>query len=270
MFTREMGAKVGVRWSVGALGSRGMEALRLSIWGAWRIFGERALYTVFVRGRSAHDVQEAMEELPPGIAWVNSDDLVPPFILAHGGGAAETVEERFAPLRQYPGRFELSLDPGCILWELPEPIERWLVEQHGYRCILTQDASAKYGQFHEYCGPGHLSSAIRGLPPAFKYGATIRELLRERELMVGHRLRMSPDDALGLEIAAAVRLAEPLIVTEREVTVCSPFHPYLGTCGARFVGLHAEYAPWTECWERHRPELYRKVELVEATQCAHC
>ena len=39
---------VGIRWTIGNVSTRGFEALRLSIWGAWKAFGPDAIYVVCV------------------------------------------------------------------------------------------------------------------------------------------------------------------------------------------------------------------------------
>lgn len=38
--------RVGVRWTIGDVSDEGFEALRLSVWGAFRLFGEDAVYAV--------------------------------------------------------------------------------------------------------------------------------------------------------------------------------------------------------------------------------
>jgi hypothetical protein len=42
--------RLGVRWTVGDASPRGFEALRLSIWGAGRLFGTATTYVVCVNG----------------------------------------------------------------------------------------------------------------------------------------------------------------------------------------------------------------------------
>jgi hypothetical protein len=64
-----------------------------------------------------------------------------------------------------------------------------------------------------------------------------------------------------------------LVVRTHEVTICSPFsphQPYIGSCGAHFVGLNAQALPWCyydrpaselvrENWERLKPEIAVRI-----------
>ena len=97
------------------------------------------------------------------------------------------------------------------------------------------------------------NSGIRGLQPGFDLDAALRAALATRRSRSGAPLKLDSElDEQGLQVAA-LSLAMPLrLVTLREVTICSPFHPHLpqlGECGAHFVGLNARHLPW-DCYDR--------------------
>jgi hypothetical protein len=194
---------------------------------------------------------------------------------------AEGVGWKFAPLRLFPGHFELSLDNDCILWELPEAIRQWLAACDEHRCVLAEDVRPALGQFESLCGGRAMNSGIRGLAPGFHYDAALRRVLalKDREAGAPVVLRSELDEQ-GLQAAAVSSEREPLLVATREVSICSPFHPHrpdLGTCGAHFVGLNARHLPWryfdrpadewrAEHWAAKRADVRERVGLGAAAR----
>ncbi|HEU4754098.1 MAG TPA: hypothetical protein VFU47_13390 [Armatimonadota bacterium] len=270
--------RLGVRWTIGDVSERGFEALRLSAWGAWRVFGPEAAYAVCVNSLPLERARELAGELPPGVVWHEATAQVPEFLKAHCDEAmAEGVAWKFAPLRFFPDRFELSLDNDCIFWEAPPAIRRWLEEGDPVRCVAAEDVLACFGQFAELCGPEPRNAGIRGLPPGFDFEATLRTILQRHPVVLSSEL-----DEQGLQTAALRWHAEPRIVTVEEVSICSPFPPHLphlGRCGAHFVGLNARQLPWSlegrpasdyirEHWDRHRESLYERVRPGERARTA--
>src|SRR5437868_2195522 len=162
---------IGVRWTIGDVSDRGFEALRLSIWGAWHVFGPGAAYAVCVNSVGVREARERTGPVPHAVEWrqVTSAD-VPAFlrtILARN--MAEGTGWKFAPARLFPQRFEVALDNDAILWTLPPSIERWLAfaAQRG-ECLLAQDVRTACGQFTAMVPrEPALNSGIRGLPPGF-------------------------------------------------------------------------------------------------------
>jgi hypothetical protein len=263
--------RLALRWTVGDASARAFEALRLSIRGAWNLFGPKAEYVVCVHTIAPAEAADRMGEVPPGVRWqAVTRDLVPDFLRARlDGEMAEGLAWKFAPVRLFPDRFELALDNDCILWALPDGVARWLAD--GRRCLIAEDVRASFGRFADLCGPEPRNSGIRGLPPDFDYEASLRALLEAR-----------PDDSIdseldeqGLQVAAASRPEAPFVVRSHEVTICSPFPPHLpnlGRCGAHFVGLNAPHLPWAlagrpaeewiaEHFDRLRPALYARLGL---------
>jgi hypothetical protein len=265
--------RLGVRWTVGDVSERGFEALRLSIWGAWKLFGPEARYGVCVNSIPLKQAQAQAGSLPEGVLWHDATGEIPAFLKAHfDEGMAEGVGWKFAPLRFFPDRFELSLDNDCILWEAPAAIRRWLEDGDPKRCVAAEDVLACFGQFAPLCGPEPRNGGIRGLPPEFDLEAALRGLLTQNPILMTSEL-----DEQGLQAAALQRSGEPLVVNVEEVTICSPFPPhlpYLGTCGAHFCGLNARQFSWSlegrnaaeyirENWLRLREHVYEKVSLPE-------
>ncbi len=262
--------RLGIRWTIGAVSDRGFEALQLSIWGAWRLFGPGARYTVCVNSLPLKTVRQRVGTVPENVSWLMSDGRLPPFLSAHlDGGLAEGVAWKFAPLRLFPDRYELSLDNDCILWDMPEAIGAWLSGEDGRACILAEDVAPAFGQFAPLCGAAPRNTGIRGLPPFFDLGTALRKTLAACPARLVSEL-----DEQGLQVAALSRARPPLVVTLGEVAICSPFPPHmqgLGSCGAHFVGLNMrEPRPWCdraaldrigENWERYRVQLYAALGL---------
>ncbi len=260
-----------IRWTIGTVSPRGFEALRFSIWGAWRLFGQAAAYVVCVNSMPLARARELTGTVPEAVLWRDSTHEIPEFIRARlDGRLADGVGWKFAPLRLYPDRYELALDNDCILWALPEAIRTWSDPENQDRCVFAEDVRSCLGQFQELCGPVARNSGIRGLPPSFDLEREMREIFAEHPIVLG-----SETDEQGLQTYLVSRKSEPLIVRADEVTICSPFWPHvseLGRCGAHFVGLNSHHLPWNyydrpadgllqEHWEKCKPVLREKVGL---------
>jgi hypothetical protein len=263
---------VGIRWTIGDVSPRGFEALRLSIWGAWRVFGSGAAYAVCVNQVRLAEAQRRCGTVPDQISWraVEAADLPERLRPYLDSGMAEGVAWKLAPPRLFPDRWELSLDNDCILWQLPPALARWLAGKAETSLALAADVRAMFGQFAALCGPEPRNTGIRGLPPRFRLEEALLATL------AGHNVRLTSElDEQGLQVAAFQRHGHVQVVSTEEVSICSPFHPHqpeLGRCGAHFVGLNARSLPWlyydrpavdciAEHWQRHRPALYRRVDL---------
>ena len=269
--------RLGVRWTIGNVSDRGFEALRLSVWGAYRLFGPGAAYAVCVNTLPPDEARSKAGDLPDGVLWHDATGEVPDFLKSHfDGGMAEGCGWKFAPLQCFPDRFELSLDNDCILWDIPEAIRQWLESGDGRTCVAAEDVVAVFGQFGDFCEPSPRNGGIRGLPPGFDLQSVLRETLDAKAERDGQRVILTSElDEQGLQTAALQRHGRPLVVTLEEVTICSPFYPHLphlGRCGAHFVGLNARHIAWnyydrpaddcmTDHWHRHRPALYENVGL---------
>ena len=262
---------IGVRWTVGDVSDRGFEALRLSIWGAWKVFGPEAAYAVCFNSIPLERARALTGDVPDQVIWHEASGDFPEFLRHHfDEGMAEGVGWKLAPLRFFPDRFELSLDNDCILWRLPTAVRQWLDDGDPHCCLLAEDARAMFGQFEQLCGSEPRNAGIRGLPPGFDLEAALKDVLRARPVRLASEL-----DEQGLQVAALSRLRPPYVVSIDEVTICSPFPPhrrYLGVCGAHFVGLNARHFPWQlegryaeewirENWERHRAALYDNADI---------
>lgn len=236
-----MSGGLGIRWTIGDVSELGFVALRLSVWGAWRLFGPKARYAVCVNSVPLERARSLAGELPPEVAWrpVSRHD-VPRFLLDRlDEGMAEGVGWKFAPLRVFPDLFELSLDNDCILWREPAAVSQWLSEG-GF--VLAEDVRPCFGAFSADCSGAARNSGIRGLPPGFDLGGALRELLRRRPVALRSEL-----DEQGMQVALLEQSGPVRVVAVDEVTICSPFpphRPHLGRCGVHFVGLNARSFPW--------------------------
>lgn len=267
---------VGVRWTIGDVSARGFEALRLSVWGAWRVFGRQARYVVCVNNVPLPQASSRTGPLPPGVDWIDATGMLPAFLRQLlGPGMAQGTGWKLAPLRCFPDLHEVSLDNDCILWSAPDALREWRADGAPQGCLMAEDVRACYGQFAPQCPPlPPCNAGIRGLPPGFDLEAALREAIARREREAGAApLFDSELDEQGLQVAA-LSAAEPLkVVPLRDVTVSSPFHPHLpdlGRCGAHFVGLNARTIAWdyydrpadewmAEHWARHLPVLRERT-----------
>lgn len=259
-----------VRWTVGDVSAEGFEALRLSVWSATRLLGDRARYVICVNSVPVETARARTGSLPQAVEWRDVTHALWPEIQPYlGENLAEGVAWKFAPLRLDDAAHELALDNDCILWSLPRAIGEWL--DAPTHCVLAEDVRACFGQFASRCGPEPRNSGIRGLPADFDLGAAILDTLKDQPAVLTSEL-----DEQGLQVAALSREAPPKVVSTREVTICSPFPPHLphlGQCGAHFVGLNAKSLPWEldgrpavehirAHWRKHRRELYERVGIT--------
>lgn len=190
---------------------------------------------------------------------------------------ADGVAWKFAPLRVFPDRYELSLDNDCVLWRLPQAIRAWMEDGERDRCVLLEDVRPCIGSFAPFCSGKPCNGGMRGFPPAFDLERALRALLRQNPCMVASGL-----DERGLNVAALSRAVDPLVVRMGEVAICSPFPPHmrhLGSCGAHFTGINARHLPWSlngrpavdyirEHWQRHRDTLYERIRISDKAASA--
>jgi hypothetical protein len=262
--------RVGVRWTVGDVSLVGFEALQCSLWGARRVFGSDAAYLVCVNSVSAEEARRRTGAVPGEVSWRAATDAdIPPAIAEHLDGAkAEGVGWKFAHLHAFPDRHELALDNDCILWTMPPAIGAWLDARR--RCVIAEDVRPCFGGFAPLCPAEPRNAGIRGLPPGFPLEERIVSLLRWRGAPLTSEL-----DEQGLQVALVSCGCAPFVVGVESVSICSPFSPHLpwlGACGAHFVGLNAKSLPWTldgrpatdhirAHWLRHRDAVRRLVGL---------
>ena len=234
-----MQRRIGIRWTVGDVSDRGFEALRLSIAGAFKIFGAQASYVVCVNTVPLDAVRLRLGEIPTCTGFLDVTQALSPVVASHfDERLAEGVGWKFAPLRVFPDRHELALDNDCILWAMPAAIRGWLDEGHPTRCLIAEDVRPCFGQFAARCGSEPRNSGIRGIPPTFDLALALGTILDEQGAQMTSEL-----DEQGLQVAAVRTGGEPHVVEVDEVSICSPFPPHrprLGTCGAHFVGLNVK------------------------------
>ena len=270
---------IGIRWTIGDVTERGFEALRLSTWGAWHLFGPDAAYVVCVNTVPLAQARERTGPVPDAVRWHDANHEVPAFLAAaFGPRMAHGMGWKLAPLRLFPDRYELSLDNDCILWSLPAALRDWL-DGPPDACVMAEDVRGCYGLFELPRRAAPRNAGIRGLPPGFDLEGALRATLAGTERELGKPLVFDSDlDEQGLQVVALSGEGLVPAVSLDDVTVCSPFHPHLaalGRCGAHFVGLNAHHIPFdyygrpaaawmTEHWERHRPALYARTGMPVA------
>ena len=260
---------IGVRWTIGDVSPRGFEALGLSIWGAWRLFGPAARYTVVVNTLTVEEARARTGAVPAAVEWRPAGGLPDQLRRSLGPGMAEGVAWKFAPPRCFPDMFEIALDNDCILWDLPEAMRAWLAEAEP-RCLIAADVELAHGAFTDLTRPEPRNAGIRGLPPGYDLVAALAAVLERHPVLLNSEL-----DEQGLQVVA-LDLGRPAhVVSTRDVSICSPLwpkFPELGRAGAHFVGLNSRNLPWSyydrpatewvvENWCRHVPELRRRVGL---------
>ena len=243
----------------------GFEALRLSILGAWKLFGDAAFYLVCVNCLDGQDARKRTGELPVEVEWraVSRKDL--PDCLTLAGNFAEGTGWKFCPVRAFEGMPELALDNDCILWSMPAAVADWL--RHGHGCVIAEDVRQHFGRFSSRCAAAPRNSGIRGLGPEFPFEEALAELTRDAGTL------STEGDEQGLQVACLQARGNPGVVSLREVTICSPFPPHaqvLGTCGVHFVGLNTKRFAWSyygqdpvvitrQHWQRMKPAVLAKV-----------
>jgi hypothetical protein len=262
-----MSRSLGVRWNIGDVSLLGFEALHLSIWGAWRMFGDRAEYCVVVNSIPVARARRLVGRVPDVVVWRSADSAVPPWLRA-ALPAAGPAGWRLRPARCFPDRRELALDNDVVLWSQPAALSAWLDDDHPERCLLAEDVAPCFGTFAPLCGPRPLDVGIRGVPAGFELEAWLRALLEFHPAQL-----TSETDEQGLLVAALCAGASPQVVSTEDVSVCSPFSPHRehpGRAGAHFAGLSARRLGWmcrgepaervrARHWYRHRDQLHERV-----------
>lgn len=261
-----------LRWTVGDVSPAGFEALRLSVHGARQLFGSDATYVICVNTLPLEEAKRRAGPMPDRTSWRAIDRAVPDVLKPYlKDGMTEGTGWKLIPLQLGGDVRELALDNDVILWDLPEALAAWLADESGTAKLIAADVTPAHGQFAALCGSEPRNSGIRGTPAGFDFESAIAAVLRDHPAELASEL-----DEQGLQIAAMSLGSDPLVVTTREVAICSPFYPHepeLGSCGAHFVGLNARDIPWTyydrpaievrlEHWQRHRPALYQRAGLT--------
>ena len=94
---------IGIRWTIGDVSDAGYEALRLSLWSAWNVFGEHARYAVCVNTISARVAAARVGEVPCRVNWIAASDIVPAWLRTYiTPEMAEGVAWKFMPVRVFP------------------------------------------------------------------------------------------------------------------------------------------------------------------------
>src|SRR4051812_7014128 len=195
MVVSEAVPKVGIRWTIGNVSEAGLEALRLSILGAWKIFGARASYVVCVNSFDAAVLRRFIGELPNAVEWIQVTGMNPRFLPFCDGSLSEGTSWKFSPVRCFPDRHELALDNDCILWRCPGAMRDWLSQPSEF--LLAADVAPANGNFSDLVGPLALNSGIRGFPPGFDYETPLLGIFQRT-----CRILRSELDEQGLQVAA--------------------------------------------------------------------
>src|SRR5690349_5595875 len=61
-----------IRWTIGDVASRGFAALRASVRGAWKLFGDGARYRVYVNTLAVEDARARCGDLPGQVEWCSA------------------------------------------------------------------------------------------------------------------------------------------------------------------------------------------------------
>lgn len=242
---------LGIRWTIGDANPRGFTALRLSVWGAWRLFGGAVRYRIYVHTTTVDEARTRTGPVPGDIEWEPITPAIPACLVEHiDARSPAAIALRLVPMRAFPDDHELALDNHVVLWAVPGAIEAWL--RGRTRFVLAEDVRGWFGRFRETTTERPLSPAVRGLPPGFDLGAAIGRYLMHQPAVVRSEL-----DVQGLQATAIRAAGSTGIVGLDDVTVSSPFpsEGALGRSGTYFVGLdvHADH------WESQIAEVARRV-----------
>jgi hypothetical protein len=233
---------IGIRWTIGDVSDAGHQALRLSILGAWNIFGKRARYAVCVNTVRASVTAARIGALPCAVDWIPVTNILPRWLGDHvTNDMAEGVAWKLLPVRAFPELHELSLDNDVILWALPKAIKDWLAATDPNACLVAQDVQPGLGQFAAVSGYKALNLGIRGLPPHFDMEGRLSDKLLSSDVILQSEL-----DEQGLQLAVLIE-TKLFVVSTEDVSICSPFdnhQHHLGRCGAHFVGVNPKRLPW--------------------------
>src|SRR4030088_2439918 len=108
---------LGIRWTIGDVSLRGFEALRLSICGAFGVFGPTAVYAVYVNTVPVDEARRRTGLVPQAARTLEAPGEIPRVLRRlPDGGMAEGAAWKLLPLSAFAGRFELALDNDVILW----------------------------------------------------------------------------------------------------------------------------------------------------------
>jgi hypothetical protein len=260
--------QLAIRWTIGDVSLRGYDALRLSILGLTQLVPD-AKFIVAVNSVPVEQAKRRLGEVADLVDWVTSDGKTPLWLDPYlDDNFAEGVAWKFAPVRLFPDRHELSLDNDVVLWELPPAMNQWI--EDGDSCLLAEDVSRAYGQFTGVCDDRPLNSGIRGLPPGLAMDRELRIFLERRPVRLTTEL-----DEQGLQVAVLTR-RKHFVVSAQDVSICSPFPPHtrmLGKCGAHFVGLNGKKLPWSfqgksgeeylyANWDGWLPEIRSRIQAA--------
>lgn len=242
--------KLGVRWTIGDVSSRGFEALRLSIRGALKIFGDNAEYAIGVNTVSIDYVRSIVGDVADRVEWFDATQLAPAWLREWSGDDfGSGMFWKLAPVRYFVDIPELSLDNDVILWKIPASIHQWLND--GNSLLIAEDVEAHYGNLARFCGPEPRNAGIRGVPLGFDAEVRLREIVARYGMQMTHDC-----DEQGLQVAL-VASEKHRVVSLDEVAICGYFRPHrleFGSCGAHFVGVNSKQLPWR--WEGHSGEYY--------------
>lgn len=279
---------IALRWNIGDVSLEGFEALRLSIWGAYKVFGPNAVYAVGVSSIPIATAKLRVGIVPDQVRFYDVTGDVPWSILDRlDPDSAERLAWKFAAPRMFPERHEIVFDNECILWTMPQALRGWL-ESSSTACLVAQDDRPRFGAFASDCGTEPIHAGLRGLPPGFDLVAALDAALASRPVVL-----ISDLDEHGLHIAALSRNGRPRAIPLEEVSICSPFAnggangakggatggatgglsgSKLGECGALFVDLNGcDHGPGIqdapgpdgicEHWRSVRHEIYEKIAI---------
>jgi hypothetical protein len=265
-----MNKPLAIRWTVGDVSTRGFDALALSVESARAIFSSDTTFAISVNTVPVGDVQQRLGRLAESVLWHRSDGKLPAWLTEKflDSAYAEGVAWKFAPVRLFHDRHELSLDNDVVLWEIPPSVAAWLNDEDA--TLIAEDVRPAFGVFAPECPPEGRNSGIRGLPPGYDLEAALRERLESNPVRLESEL-----DEQGLQVAVLTGRKHHVTSLE-EVTICSPIPPHLphlGRCGAHFVGLNAKKLPWEwngksgeqyiqEHWDHMLPEVRNAVEAT--------
>jgi len=258
--------RVVIRWTIGDVSSRGIEALSLSIAGARKIFEGNARYVVCVNTIPALEIAGHVTGMGAGVEWLQADAELPSWLKEYlDPGMAEGVAWKFAPVDIAPDLPTLALDNDVVLWDMPPSVRQWL--EDGDSLLIAEDVRSCYGNFAPWCVTEPRNSGIRGTPAGFPIEEKLQKMLARSQRSI-----RSETDEQGLQVSMITR-EKHRVVSLEEVSICGYFRPHqlrLGSCGAHFVGVNARKLPfeWNglsgetyvhDFWDSMKPQVLGQI-----------
>jgi len=220
-----------IRWTIGDCATEGLEALRLSVNGIRKIFGDSVTLAICYNNIKPN-------KLPPVDLLINQEEFShtlpfpPPSIDDYSHTSFQ--EDNGAPAwKLYPPRLDINtheilLDNDIILYQKPNAIDRFLNSLD--IIVATEPLKRSYSDKYPVKDNFNINTGIMAYPPGFDLRAKISAVLKEPW--------SNHFDEQTL-IASIIQNERVQIIPITEVAVCPHDEPVQrGKCGVHLLGVN--------------------------------